>query len=242
MRNDITAKQTQCNTHFSLSHTKWCSATTKYEALSHLIPMLSLTVNTITYMQVLCSELSKKNTMLKSWNQLILFLARVPHPWQLTTPVRITGPSKLTKSLSCSPPVRKIGEKCSNPGDSGVCAAIHSNCSEETGRCVCEEGYVPIWGGERCAPVQSTSAGETCSDSIGECELDSSQCRAEATDSFWYDVVSDNVPTCACRNSERLVLMNHHVNNHEIVNFPSKKYPVCTAGELFECILLEMCG
>ena len=51
--------------------------------------------------------------------------------------------------------VKKIGDKCSNRGDKGVCAADNSHCSEEEDKCVCDTGNVAIWGGERCEPIRS---------------------------------------------------------------------------------------
>lgn len=60
-------------------------------------------------------------------------------------------------------PVKKVGEKCSNDGDDGVCGALNSWCDEEDKKCKCNQGYVPMWGGELCALPQTTTYGETCS-------------------------------------------------------------------------------
>ena len=59
--------------------------------------------------------------------------------------------------------MKKVGERCSTDGDTGICGALNSFCTMTTKRCECENDDVPVWGGERCANVQTTTAGETCS-------------------------------------------------------------------------------
>ncbi|KAK2139834.1 hypothetical protein LSH36_1592g00036 [Paralvinella palmiformis] len=125
--------------------------------------------------------------------------------------------------------IKKIGEKCSTDQTEGVCGAENSHCVD--GRCQCNSGTEPRWGGETCLPPKTTTISESCSAGIGTCQ--SGQCVSGLDSLANYGGVPmnllanspwDKVPnTCACPIGFTASLPN----GYDVAPSMGKKQPVC---------------